>query len=256
MLFLKWRPEVGVTLEIQGLTVVFAVAVGAGATASVSGFGIGSLITPLLLLWFPARTAVALVAIPHAIASTVRWLRLRQDVDRHVFVQFGIASVIGGLMGALLQATLRSGLLTALLGLLLLIAGATEVLQRPVPLPKAPAARLLAGTLSGLFGGLVGNQGGIRSAALLGLGLSPRQLVATATASAVLVDLARVPVYLATSGGAIRGQLPLVFVASTGVVVGTYLGVPLLGRLPVRIYRPLLGLLLAALGVSLLLGAA
>ena len=244
------------TLDTQTFTVVFVVAAVAGAIAAVSGFGIGSLVTPLFLLWFPARSAVALVAIPHAIASTVRWLRLRQDVDRHVFIQFGIASVMGGLMGALLQAALRSGLLTAVLGLLLLVAGTSEVLQRPVPLPQTPAARLLAGALSGLFGGLVGNQGGIRSAALLGFGLSPRQLVATATASAVLVDLARVPVYLATSGGAIRSHVPLVFVACTGVVAGTFLGVPLLSQLPVRIYRPLLGLLLAALGISLLLSAA
>ena len=238
------------------LALIFVIAVVAGSVAAVSGFGIGSLVTPLLLVWFPARTAVALVAIPHALASTVRWWRLRQDVDRHVFVQFGIASVVGGLIGALLQASLRSGLLTAVLGILMLAAGTTEILRRPVPLPQAPAARLLAGSLSGFFGGLVGNQGGIRSAALLGFGLSPRQLVATATASAVLVDLARVPVYLATSGAVIRDQMLLVLVASTGVVVGTFLGVPLLSRLPVRIYRPLVGLLLVGLGMSLIIAAA
>lgn len=242
--------------DTQTLLIVFSVAVLAGAIAAVSGFGIGSLLTPLLLMWFPAPTAVALVAIPHAIASTVRWLRLRQDVDRRVFVQFGIASVIGGLIGAVLQAVLRGDLLTAVLAVLLLIAGTSEILRRPIPLPQAPGARLLAGTLSGLFGGLVGNQGGIRSAALLGFGLSSRQLVATATASAVLVDLARVPVYLATSGDAILSQVPLVLVASSGVVAGTYAGVPLLRRVPVRLYRPLLGWLLAALGVSLMLAGA
>jgi hypothetical protein len=243
-------------LSPQALALLFVVSVGAGAVAAVSGFGIGSLVTPLLLLWFPARVAVALVAVPHAIASTVRWLRLRHDIDRYVFVQFGIASTAGGLAGALLQATLRSAYLTAVLGLLMLVAGTTELLRRPVPLPRAPAARLFAGALSGVFGGLVGNQGGIRSAALLGFGLSPRQLVATATASAVLVDLARVPVYFATLGDVIARQLPLLLVASTGVVVGTFIGVPLLQRLPEGVYRPLIGLLLSALGLSLLITAA
>ena len=229
--------------------------IAAGAVAAVSGFGIGSLLTPLLLPWFPARTAVALVAIPHLIASGVRWLRLRRDVDRRVFVQFGIPSAAGGVAGALLQATLRSSLLTVLLGALILAAGATELLRRPIPLPQSPAATLVGGALSGLFGGLVGNQGGIRSAALLGFRMSPQALVATATASAVLVDLARVPVYIATSSHVIAEQFPLVTAASAGVVIGTFIGVPVLRRLPEHVYRPMVGLLLVLLGASLVITA-
>ena len=138
----------------------------------------------------------------------------------------------------------------------MLIAGLAEVLRRPVPLPRSSSVHFAAGVLSGVFGGLVGNQGGIRSAALLGFGLSPRELVATATASAVLVDLARVPIYLVRSGDAIAGQLPLVLAASAGVIVGTFIGVPLLKRIPAHVYRPLVGALLMLLGASLLVAAA
>src|SRR5262245_48263663 len=119
-------PTEFVSLPVEALGLVVVAAVVAGAIAAVSGFGIGSLMTPLLLVWFPARVAVALVSVPHAVASTVRWLRLRRDVDMRVFARFGVASIVGGLLGALLQATLRSGLLTGLLGVLLLVAGATE----------------------------------------------------------------------------------------------------------------------------------
>ena len=238
------------------LPVLFATSILAGAVAAVSGFGIGSLLTPLLLLWYPAHWAVALVAIPHAIASLFRWLRLRREVDWRVFVQFGIASAAGGLIGALLQAWLHGALLAAVLGLLMLVAGTTEIIRRPIPLPQGRGARLIAGILSGFFGGLVGNQGGIRSAALLGFGLSPRQLVATATASAVLVDLARLPVYLAKRGALLAAEMPLILTASTGVIIGTLVGVPILGRIPAKAYRPLVGTLLVLLGVSLLVGAA
>ena len=238
------------------LPVVFAASILAGAVAAVSGFGIGSLLTPLLILWYPAHWAVALVAIPHAIASVVRWLRLRRDVDWRVFRQFGIASAVGGLGGALLQASLRSAVLTSVLGILMLIAGATEIIRRPIPLPEGRGARLVAGTLSGFFGGLVGNQGGIRSAALLGFGLTPRQLVATATASAVLVDLARLPVYIAARGSILAAETALIATATIGVVIGTVLGVPILGRIPAKAYRPILGVLLAVLGLWLLRSAA
>ena len=116
------------------------------------------------------------------------------------FREFGVASAVGGLAGAALQSQLTSPVLTIVLSALLVLAGTTELLRRRVPLPQTSGWRLAGGVLSGLFGGLVGNQGGIRSAALLGFQLRPRQLVATATASALLVDAARVPIYFLSAG--------------------------------------------------------
>jgi uncharacterized membrane protein YfcA len=106
--------------------------------------------------------------------------------------------------------------------------------------------------LSGLFGGLVGNQGGIRAAALLGFDLAPRQLVATATAAALLVDAARVPVYVTTSGPALRTHLGMAALLSAAAIAGTFSGIPLLSRIPPRLYRRVVGALLVALGVALM----
>ena len=231
--------------------VVALAAAAAGAVAAVSGFGLGSILTPLLLLSFPTTSAVALVAIPHAVATSVRWWRLRADVHGPTFRQFGLASAIGGLSGAALQPILGSTALTVVLGSLLTLAGAGELLRRRLPLPPTPVWRLLGGTASGLFGGLVGNQGGIRAAALLGFGLPPRALVATATASALFVDAARLPIYLITSRAVLASHMELWLAASAGALVGTFIGVPILGRIPEPVYRPLIGALLLGLGVSL-----
>lgn len=57
--------------------------------------------------------------------------------------------------------------------------------------------RFEKGKLAGV-GGLVGNQGGIRSAAPLGFGLPKEALVATVTAIGLLVDIFCMPVYAAT----------------------------------------------------------
>jgi len=226
----------------------------AGAIAAVSGFGIGSLLTPILMLSMPTPHAVAVLAIPHAWATMIRWLRLRSDVHGPTFRQFGVASAIGGLGGAALQSQLASAALTLVLASLLVLAGSTELAGRRVPLPRTRAWRFLGGVLSGLFGGLVGNQGGIRAAALLGFRLPPRQLVATATASALLVDAARVPIYFLTAGGVIAEAARYWIVASIGVTIGTFIGVPLLRRIPEPIYRRLVGGLLLVLGISLFAG--
>lgn len=235
------------------LIVVAGASVLAGAIAAVSGFGIGSLLTPVLVFLIPMPTAhaVAVLAIPHALATAIRFTRLRADVDVPTFKEFGVASAIGGLAGAALQSQLASPVLTAVLSLLLMLSGSTELLRRRVPLPQTSRWRLTGGVLSGLFGGLVGNQGGIRSAALLGFQLRPRQLVATATASALLVDAARVPIYFLAAGTAIADSVHLVLLMSLGVTIGTFIGVPILGRVPEPAYRRLVGALLVALGISL-----
>jgi len=223
--------------------------------AAVSGFGIGSLLTPVLMLWMPTAHAVAVLAIPHAWATSIRWLRLRRDIDAPTFRQFGIASAVGGLAGAALQSRLTSPTLTIVLAVLLAISGTSELVRQPLPIPKTPAWRLAGGLLSGLFGGLVGNQGGIRAAALLGFRLQPRQLVATATASALLVDAARVPIYVLTSGSVIGARVDLWVPVLVGVTIGTFVGVPILGHMSTNVYRRLIGALLLLLALSLVLAA-
>jgi hypothetical protein len=114
-------------------------------------------------------------------------------------------------------------------GLLLILAGTSELtgLARRVRLDGA--AGWIAGGLSGLFGGLVGNQGGIRSAALLGFDLSRHAFVATATAIALAVDVARMPVYFVAEGAAILREWPILVITVAGVVAGTLLGERALG---------------------------
>ena len=203
----------------------------------------------------PTGEAVAVVAIPHFIATGLRLAGLRRDIHWPTFRQFGIASAAGGLIGAALQARLRSPELSVVLGVLLIMAGGSELAQRRLPLPTTRFWRLLGGTLSGLFGGMVGNQGGIRAAALLGFNLSARELVATSTASAILVDAARLPIYLLTAGSAIVAAKGTVVIATIGVVIGTLVGVPALGRVPASAYRRVLGSLLILLGLWLLAAA-
>jgi hypothetical protein len=233
------------------LVMAFLAAILAGAVAAVSGFGIGSLLTPVLMFSMPTAEAVAIVAIPHAWATVIRLLRLRHDIHWPTFRQFGVASAAGGLAGALLQSRLGSPVLTMVLAILLILAGGAEVLQRPVPIPATRGWRIVGGIASGIFGGMVGNQGGIRSAALLGFGLNARVLVATATATALLVDLARTPVYLVSAGHVIAAALPLLCTLIVGVSVGTFVGVPLLSRIPSGTYRRLVGGLLLLVGLSL-----
>ena len=225
----------------------------AGSIASVTGFGIGSLLTPLLALQVDTPLAVAAVSVPHVIGTGLRFWLLGGRLDRRVLVAFGITSAAGGLIGAALHGVASARWLTILFGLLLLFAAASEAtgLARRMRF-RGPAA-WIAGALSGLLGGLVGNQGGIRSAALLGFDLPRDRFVATATAVGLVVDGARVPVYLAMRHGDMLALWPSIALATLGVALGTVLGGGVLRRIPEVWFRRVLAVMLALLGVAMLL---
>src|SRR5687767_482044 len=178
---------------------VMFVALFSGATAAVVGFGIGSLLTPLLALRVGMPTAIAAIALPHAAATAFRFWRLRRAVDWTVVKGFGLLSAAGGLAGALLYTRLGGRALTLVLAGLLILTGAFGLARIRTRWHTSRLAGLL-GAISGFFGGLAGNQGGVRSAAMLTFQLSPTAFVATATATALLVDAARTPVYLWRAG--------------------------------------------------------
>jgi len=231
---------------------VLIVSILAAAIASITGFGIGSLLTPTLGITTDTKVAVAAVSLPHFVGTAIRFVMLRSSVDRRVLWRFGIASAAGGLTGALLHRSLGSPWLGVVFGLLLLFVAVSEFTGLARRMRFHGPVALIAGGLSGLLGGLVGNQGGIRSAALLGFDMPKRTFVATATAVGLVVDLARMPVYLATEGNEILDIWKIAAISTAGVVVGTLFGGHMLSRIPESKFRVIVATILTALGASML----
>ena len=201
-----------------------------------------------------AKLAVAAVSLPHAIGTSIRFWRFRRDVDWNIVRSFGLTSAAGGLTGALLNAWATSRALEIVFGSLLLLAGAAQATGFGQRWRLRGTLAWLGGALSGFFGGLVGNQGGIRTAAMLGFEVDKRRFVATTTAVALLIDMARVPVYLALETAQLGRMWATIAIATAGVIGGTLFGEKLLARVPERRFRAVVGGLLLMLGVSFLLG--
>jgi uncharacterized membrane protein YfcA len=186
------------------------------------------------------------------IGTALRFAMLKAKVDRRVMWSFGLASAAGGIAGALLGTVFESAWLLILLAILLLFVGIGEFLGYTRRLAFHGPAAWIAGALSGVLGGLVGNQGGLRSAALLGFRLERHTFVSTATAIALFVDGARMPVYFYTHGEALWQMAGAIAVSTIGVIAGTVFGHRVLQRIPEVIFRRVVAVLLVALGVALL----
>jgi uncharacterized membrane protein YfcA len=234
-------------------SVLLFVSVAAGAIAAVAGFGVGSLLTPLLALQVGTKTAVAAVSVPHLIGTSLRLWLMRANIDRALLWRFGLTSAAGGLAGALLHEAASSRVLAMIFGALLVFAGLSEITGYARRWRFHASVAWVAGAISGLFGGLVGNQGGIRSAAMLGFDITKEQFVATATASALFVDVARMPVYVVVERQEVAAIWYLVLLATIGVVAGTLAGERLLARVPERRFRQVVGTIILLLGIATLI---
>ena len=224
----------------------------AGGIASVTGFGIGSILTPLLSIEIGTRVAVAAVSIPHALATGLRFWLLRSHVDRQVLLHFGLLSAVGGVVGALLHSVASNSVLSGIFAVLLLFAGAAEMTGKARDLRFGRRMSWIVGALSGLLGGLVGNQGGIRSAALLGFDINRQAFVATATGIGLIVDAARLPIYLASEFDELARIWPTILLLSVAVLLGTVAGERTLHRLPEKWFRRAVAMVLLALGAFML----
>lgn len=234
--------------------ILFAVILGivsviAGGVAAISGFGIGSLITPILTAQCGTGIAVAGVSIAHFLGTASRFWKWRGHINQKIFWSFGLTSAAGGLAGALFHNAAGNEVLTVIFGCLLMLAGVMGLTGISERLRFNGPAAWFAGALSGAFGGLVGNQGGIRSAAMLGFDLKGKEFVATATGIALMVDIVRTPVYLATQMKDILAIWPWIAVASVGVLIGTEIGVRAVGKIPEKLFKRVVS------GIVLVIGA-
>jgi uncharacterized membrane protein YfcA len=225
----------------------------AGGIASIAGFGIGSLLTPLLAMKMGIGIAVAGVAIAHFFGTALRFLLLRRSLNKQVWLTFGLTSAGGGLTGALLHNTIQNVILTIIFGCLLVFAGVSGFTGLSDKLRFKGVATWLAGGVSGLFGGLVGNQGGIRSAALLSFKLDKDQFVATATGIALMVDVARMPVYIAFQGTQIASIWQFILIATVGVIIGTLGGKKILQKLPENVFKKTVASIILSVGIWILI---
>ncbi len=228
------------------------VAVFAGAVASVAGFGIGSILTPLLAVHTGTKVAVAAASIPHLAGTLLLFWLMRHHVNRRVLWSFGIASALGGLAGALAHARLSNQFLTVVLASLLILTGILGLAGLDRRMRFGRRGTWVGGAVSGALGGLVGNQGGIRSAAMLGFDIPKESFIATATAIALLVDAARMPVYAVVDAALVLEVWPLVALGTGGVLAGIIVGARLLRKIPETFFRRIVSAIILALGLSLI----
>jgi uncharacterized membrane protein YfcA len=244
----------------------------ASALTLFSGFGLGTLLMPVVALFFPVDVAVGITALVHLANNLFKLGLVGWRADPRVVLRFGLPAVVCALAGAwllgwlshlqpLAEYTLAGREFAVMpvklaIGLLILTFVAMELSPAFAGLSFDARLLPLGGCVSSFFGGLSGNQGAFRSMFLLKAGLTKEQFVATSVVLAVIVDLARIPVYgleLFSTGRELDYRL--VAVACLAAFAGSFLSARLLKKITLRTVRVVVGILLAAVSLGFIAGA-
>lgn len=253
------------------IVISFAAIFAAGLTLF-SGFGLGTLLMPVMALFLPIEVAVAITALVHCANNLFKALLLGRMANRSVLWRFGLPAVIAAFAGAFVLSHLAenpplfqySALgktfsilpIKIAIGLVMLAFIGLELSPR---FQKASIDRRylpLGGLLSGFFGGLSGHQGALRTMFLVKTGLSKEEFIASGVVIAVMVDLARMAVYgVDFSSRDFEIPWTLVITASVAAFVGSYAGSKAITKITIKTVQSIVSLLLAVIAVGLIIGA-
>lgn len=179
-----------------------------------SGFSLGTILMPVVALFFPLPLAITATAVVHFANNLFKFGLMARQADRRVVFRFGVSASLSAMAGAWVldlfddlpvlthyaigASEFNVTVIGVAIGSLIVIFALLELSKRFQALALPPRWLPLGGELSGFFGGLSGNQGALRSAFLLKAGLIKEAFVATGVVSAVIVDAVRLKIYGAT----------------------------------------------------------
>tara|TARA_B100000459_G_scaffold136641_1_gene93341 strand:- start:1480 stop:2229 length:750 start_codon:yes stop_codon:yes gene_type:complete len=195
----------------------------AAALTVPAGFGLATMITPVVFLWLEPHEAVAVVAIVHGSHNAWKLKALRESVNYSSVRRFGWALIAGALIGAFLNTIVDAEPLLLLVGVALVVLPLLSVTERWTRFRLPETEDRIGGFGSGFFGGLTGHQGALRAMFLQKRLPDKAEYAATAALLALVVDVTRIPVYVALGGWQILDAGFLI----VGLVIAAILGVQL-----------------------------
>ena len=236
-----------------------------------SGFGLGTILTPIMMIYFPVELAIALTGIIHFSNNIFKLFIVGNFYSREVLLKFGIPAIIAAFLGSyilfqlndevilysyeLMGNTKKISLVKFIVSLLLIVFALIDLIPFFNKLKFDSKSLWYGGFLSGFFGGLTGNQGALRSAFLIKIGLDKKVFIGTTVVISSLVDFTRLSVYSTNLFNLnLNDYSALGFFAISSGIIGSYLGNKLLKKVTLKTIKVLVALMILFLAAALLIG--
>lgn len=239
------------------------------------GFGLGTIMLPVMALFFPLHIAIIATAFVHFGNNLFKVGILFKGINLNLLLRFGIPAIVFSLLGAWLMEK-TSGhdisliayqiggksfditLMSLLVGMIIILFAFIELFDLlKVKSISENSTNLIGGALSGFFGGFSGHQGALRSAFLVKGTVDKTLFLATSACIGLCIDAARIIVYSNYEMKSILllgNKMDLLVVAVVCALLGSYLGSKFLKKQTISSLKKAVGVGLLLLGVLILSG--
>lgn len=236
-----------------------------------SGFGLGTILTPVMMIFFPVEIAIALTGVVHFSNNIFKFFLVGKKFNKEVLYRFGIPAVIFAFIGAMLlvkipnmeaiysyqlfEKTFEIFPLKFLVAVFMMFFAVIDLIPYFNNLQFDKNKLPIGGALSGFFGGLTGAQGALRSAFLIRAGLSKEAFIATTVVISSFVDFTRLGVYSTRVLNLdLKENLPLIVCATLSAMTGAVIGNKLLKKVTLKFLQITVAIMLLLLSLALGLG--
>lgn len=236
-----------------------------------SGFGLGTVLAPIMMMFFPVHIAIALTGIVHLFNNLFKLILVGKYADLGVLIRFGIPAIICALLGSFLLLSLSEIQplfsyqlfeqhldvypVKLIIAILLIFFALIDFIPIMKNLQFDVNKLIIGGALSGFFGGLSGVQGALRSAFLIKVGLTKESFIATAAIVSTGVDITRLSVYASTiSKVGIIEHVWILLSAIVAGIIGSIIGNTLLKKVTMHTVQIFTATLLVLISIALGMG--
>ena len=224
-----------------------------GSTVSgITGVGGGMVYLPILTWGVGIKAAVPYLTMLLLVSNVSRAYFARQAIDWQVVKHFALGAVPGAVAGALFYTLLSAFWISKALGIYLLAYVALSFTKANWPRVATLGSIRTIGVPAGLVSAVVGGSGPVVVPWLLRYGLVKEGFLGTEAVGAAIMHVCKLAVW---SGAGMITHHDVFLLLPLGVVMvfGSYLGTVLVTRMRVRLFRTILIITLAAVGVRFLL---
>jgi len=237
-------------MEILWITLLTIIA---SAVGTITGFGISTVMVPIVLFFYPLPETLLLVGIIHWFGDLWKMFLFKHGINWKILLFFGIPGILTGILGAYLVFKLPESLLSQIVGGLLIAYVIFLMLRPKFKLRPSATVATLGGAGSGFLGGISGVGGGaLRAVVLTAFNLPKAVYIFTSGLLGFVIDASRIGTYI-FGGTKIPTYLIwgfLVFIPAS--FIGAKIGKVVADKIPEKKFRFVIAIFLFLVGVKFL----
>ena len=225
----------------------------ASTIGTLAGFGISTIMVPVLLIIFPLPQTLLLVGVIHWFNDVWKIILFREGIRWKLFLAFGLPGILTSFIGSSLSLRISREILSRALGVFLIAYVLFIIFNRTFKLSQKLSVAISGGALTGFFAGIFGIGGEINAVALSTFNLKKAVYVATAGAISFMIDSTRIATYIRGGIGLEPAILAgfLIFIPLS--LIGAMIGKRGIEKIPQEKFRNFVAVFIFLFGLKLVL---